>query len=99
MFERLKHGAEAGTRDWNDAGSPFGSGSLYGSFAYIHQLKEAGMAISMTQHGDPYENAIAERVNGILKTDFRLNQVLRASPKRLGRWKKVSRSTIICALI
>ena len=36
--------------------------------------------ISMTQQGDPYENrtggpAIAERVNGILKTDFRLNRV------------------------
>lgn len=29
----------------------------------------------MTQQGDPYENVIAERVNGILKTDFRLNQV------------------------
>ena len=29
----------------------------------------------MTQHGDPYENAVAERVNGILKTDFRLNRV------------------------
>jgi hypothetical protein len=29
----------------------------------------------MTQHGDPYESAVAERVNGILKTDFRLNHV------------------------
>ena len=29
----------------------------------------------MTQHGDPYKNAVAERVNGILKTDFRLNRV------------------------
>ena len=29
----------------------------------------------MTQHGDPYENAMAERVNGILKTEFLLNQV------------------------
>ena len=26
----------------------------------------------MTQNGDPYENAIAERVNGILKTEFNL---------------------------
>nr|WP_246559000.1 IS3 family transposase [Hymenobacter piscis] len=50
-------------------------GSQYGSFHYIHKLKEAGIAISMTQHGDPYENAIAERVNGILKTDFRLSRV------------------------
>ena len=29
----------------------------------------------MTQQGDPHENAVAERVNGILKTDFRLNRV------------------------
>ena len=29
----------------------------------------------MTQHGDPYENAVAERINSILKTDFRLNRV------------------------
>ena len=50
-------------------------GSQYGSFHYIHKPKEAGIAIRMTEHGDPYENAIAKRVNGILKTDFRLNRV------------------------
>ena len=27
-------------------------GSQYGSFHYLHQLKEAGIAISMTPHGD-----------------------------------------------
>ena len=26
----------------------------------------------MTQNGDPYENAIAERVNGIIKSEFSL---------------------------
>ncbi|MDP4207034.1 MAG: integrase core domain-containing protein [Bacteroidota bacterium] len=30
--------------------------------------------MSMTENGDPYENAIAERVNGILKYEFNLNQ-------------------------
>src|SRR4051812_29046903 len=30
------------------------------------------MAISMTQNGDPYENALAERVNGIVKGEFNL---------------------------
>ena len=29
----------------------------------------------MTQNGNPYENAVAERINGILKTDFWLNRV------------------------
>ncbi|WP_429830943.1 hypothetical protein [Elizabethkingia miricola] len=28
--------------------------------------------MSMTENGDPYENAIAERVNGILKDEFGL---------------------------
>ena len=28
----------------------------------------------MTENGDPYENAIAERVNGILKEEFYLNK-------------------------
>jgi putative transposase len=26
-----------------------------------------GLQISMTENGDPYENATAERINGILK--------------------------------
>ena len=26
----------------------------------------------MTENGDPYENALAERVNGIIKTEFKL---------------------------
>ena len=45
-------------------------GSQYCSRAYIEILKENKIAISMTQNGDPYENAIAERMNGILKTEF-----------------------------
>ncbi|EOR96426.1 hypothetical protein ADIARSV_0329 [Arcticibacter svalbardensis MN12-7] len=27
----------------------------------------------MTQSGSPYDNAVSERVNGILKSDFGLN--------------------------
>ena len=33
-------------------------------------LQQHNAHISMTQNGDPYENAIAERVNGILKTEL-----------------------------
>jgi putative transposase len=29
----------------------------------------------MTQNGDPYENAVAERVNGILKDEFNLGEL------------------------
>ena len=35
-------------------------------------LTEAGIGISMTENGDPYENALAERINGILKSEFQL---------------------------
>jgi putative transposase len=49
-------------------------GSQYCSKAYVDELNEAVIAISMTKNGDPYENAIAERVNGILKTEFNLER-------------------------
>ena len=39
---------------------------------YIGRLNKAHIAISMTEKGDPYENALAERVNGILKSEFGL---------------------------
>jgi len=40
---------------------------------YVELLLRNHIAISMTQNGDPYENALAERVNGIIKTEFNLN--------------------------
>lgn len=40
---------------------------------YIAMLESKEIGISMTEKGDPYENAIAERVNGILKTEFLLD--------------------------
>jgi transposase InsO family protein len=37
---------------------------------YVKLLQNNGIRISMTQTGDPRENAIAERVNGIIKTEY-----------------------------
>lgn len=48
-------------------------GLQYCSKLYIDCLKENNISISMTENGDPYENAIAERVNGILKNEFGLD--------------------------
>lgn len=42
-------------------------GSQYFSYDYVNLLKSKGIRISMTESGDPYQNAVAERVNGILK--------------------------------
>jgi len=45
-------------------------GSQYCSTGYVEQLQGKHIAISMTQNSDPRENAIAERVNGIIKQEF-----------------------------
>lgn len=47
-------------------------GAQYCCKDYVDRLKENNIAISMTNNGDPYENAIAERVNGIIKQEFSL---------------------------
>ena len=64
-------------------------GVQYCSSAYVNILKAKQISISMTENGDPLENAIAERVNGILKEEYLENyevnnlkearQLLRAS--------------------
>lgn len=41
---------------------------------YVARLKKHQVAISMTENGDPYENAQAERLNGILKYEFDIIQ-------------------------
>ncbi|WP_341904769.1 IS3 family transposase [Fluviicola taffensis] len=47
-------------------------GSQYCSKNYVGMLIKNNVAISMTENGDPYENALAERINGILKAEFNL---------------------------
>ena len=45
-------------------------GVQYCCDAYVKLLQDKNIQISMTQNGDPLENAIAERVNGILKQEL-----------------------------
>lgn len=47
-------------------------GSQYCCKEYVDMLSSNNTAISMTNNGDPYENAIAERLNGIIKSEFSL---------------------------
>lgn len=47
-------------------------GVQYCSKAYIGILNRGSAIISMSEKGSPYENAIAERVNGILKEEYKL---------------------------
>jgi len=55
-FERLIHHSDRGVQ--------------YCSSSYVSLLKKKNINISMTQNGDPLENATAERVNGILKDEY-----------------------------
>lgn len=45
-------------------------GVQYCSAQYVKILRKRNIKISMTENGDPLENAIAERINGILKTEW-----------------------------
>lgn len=45
-------------------------GTQYCSNQYVKLLQTNGIEISMTENGDPLENAIAERINGIIKEEY-----------------------------
>jgi transposase InsO family protein len=47
-------------------------GCRYASHRYVGTLRKAGLQISMTEELHCYENALAERVNGILKQEYYL---------------------------
>lgn len=49
-------------------------GSQYCSYPYTGLLKQYNIKISMAAKGNCYENPLAERVNGILKSEFELHQ-------------------------
>ena len=48
----------------------------YCSADYINALKKEKIDVSMAEEGNPYENAIAERVSGILKDEFLLDRTM-----------------------
>jgi len=45
-------------------------GIQYCSQHYVNLLQDNKIQISMTENGDPLENAVAERVNGIIKGEY-----------------------------
>jgi len=51
-------------------------GIQYCSHAYVELLLKNKVNISMTEENHVYENALAERVNGILKQEFMLGETL-----------------------
>lgn len=55
-------------------------GSQYCSNLYTELLIQNHVQISMAQTGNCYQNAMAERVNGILKMEFELGSVFPSKP-------------------
>lgn len=52
-------------------------GLQYCADDYQNLLKKNNIQCSMTQNPDPYENAVAERINGILKQEFMIDKYVR----------------------
>ena len=50
----------------------------YTSFAFGERCRKAGVAMSVGSRGDSYDNAMAESVNGLYKTEL---------VRRKGRWR------------
>ena len=48
-------------------------GCQYASHSFVQRVKEAGLRVSMTEINHSAENAMAERVNGILKQEYWLD--------------------------
>ena len=58
-------------------------GCQYCCWQYIEMLKSAGIGISMTEQNHCYENAQAERLNGILKQEYGLGGRFRSKSDAL----------------
>ena len=52
-------------------------GLQYCSDVYVSLSQQHKCRISMTENGDPYENALAERMNRTLKEEFGLGEVIK----------------------
>ena len=64
-------------------------GTQYYSARYMKALGQ-DIRISMTEKSDPLENAIAERVNGILKQEYLANEYLHIPEARLAVTEAIS---------
>ncbi len=63
-------------------------GSQYCCHAYVDLLLEHGLEVSMTELRHCYENAKAERVNGILKQEYGLDRTFRTKDQAAAAFKQ-----------
>jgi transposase InsO family protein len=52
-------------------------GCQYASREYVNVLNERGIRISMTESGDPKDNAQAERINNTMKNELLKDKVFK----------------------
>jgi putative transposase len=67
-------------------------GIQYCSNGYIEMLRKARIVISMTEENHCYENAVAERVNGILKQEYGLEETFNTELQTLKAVKEAIHS-------
>jgi len=63
-------------------------GIQYCSKEYTDTLKKHDISISMTENGDPRENPIAERINGILKDEYLNDEICKQGDLDVEKLKK-----------
>jgi transposase InsO family protein len=56
-------------------------GSQYASHDYVKRVRQSGLKMSMTEKNHSAENALAERVNGILKQEYYLDTNFATQPE------------------
>ena len=64
-------------------------GLQYCSSEYVELLKANNIQISMTGNGDPLENPIAERINGIIKNEYLKHHSITNQPNAIHLLEKI----------
>jgi transposase InsO family protein len=72
MAQKQKQNKEISTIHHSDRGLQ------YCSKEYASQINQNNMRLSMTENSDPYENALAERMNRTIKEEFGMNRTLKS---------------------
>lgn len=63
-------------------------GCQYCCHAYVERLEERGLPVSMTEVLHCYENAMAERVNGILKQEYELDRKFKTKAQAIAAFEQ-----------
>ena len=66
-------------------------GCQYCCHEYVRRLQARGLAISMTETLHCYENALAERVNGILKQEYEMDRTFRTKAQAKAAFQQAVR--------